>query len=439
MKKQVSVAHLTRELATCQYKYDPEYAPVNDEGCIEEARTGSILCIFHDENYVKDHYAEYEHEAIQRFEEKVRESSSKNEPLECIGYFLPSIRFAKLFRENSFSQPVNFIKATFYGANFAYAKFSSEANFEYAEFSNNANFNSAKFYDKAFFAFATFSSEANFPRATFSSEANFAHAEFFYTVSFFLTKFSDGAYFSGAKFSSNGGETHFNSVIFEQLKNISFNENDLSNVSFADSDITRIRFGDKISWGGDNHFTIVEEKWLKETDESKRISLDLVLSVYRDLRENYEFRLRYDDAGKLFIKEMELKRKYRTVRSKNGKDFVAKKNGWFRRNLSLTGLYYNLSVYGEDLKRPALILLLPVFILSTLYWYWVAIAAASSSSLNEGLALWLNASARTASDMSQLERKEPDLVDSATKTATLAILGTLLIPLRRKFERKYTR
>jgi hypothetical protein len=35
------------------------------------------------------------------------------------------------------------------------------------------------------------------------------------------------------------------------------------------------------------------------------------MAVYRNLRENYEFRLRYDEAGKFFIREMELKRKYR--------------------------------------------------------------------------------------------------------------------------------
>jgi hypothetical protein len=38
----------------------------------------------------------------------------------------------------------------------------------------------------------------------------------------------------------------------------------MSNVSFSDSDITRIRFGDKVTWGGDDGFTIIEEKWLIE-------------------------------------------------------------------------------------------------------------------------------------------------------------------------------
>ena len=88
----------------------------------------------------------------------------------------------------------------------------------------------------------------------------------------------------------------------------------MSNVSFADCDITRIKFSDKITWGGKDKFTIIEEESLK--NKSQVISLDLVLSVYRNLRENYEFRLRYDEAGKFFIKEMQLKRKYRTVYSK---------------------------------------------------------------------------------------------------------------------------
>ena len=61
---------------TCQYKYKSEY-PKMDSKCNEEARAGSTLCIFHDENYVKDHYVEYERKADKRFEEKVRESFLK--------------------------------------------------------------------------------------------------------------------------------------------------------------------------------------------------------------------------------------------------------------------------------------------------------------------------------------------------------------------------
>jgi hypothetical protein len=39
--------------------------------------------------------------------------------------------------------------------------------------------------------------------------------------------------------------------------------------------------------------------------------LGSVKTIYRNLRENYEYRLRYDEAGKFFIREMELTRNYR--------------------------------------------------------------------------------------------------------------------------------
>ena len=47
---------------------------------------------------------------------------------------------------------------------------------------------------------------------------------------------------------------------------------------------------------------------------------------------------------------MELKRKYREIPSNDGSSVVVKSNGWLRRNLSFTGMYYRLSRYGEDLK-----------------------------------------------------------------------------------------
>ena len=64
--------------------------------------------------------------------------------------------------------------------------------------------------------------------------------------------------------------------------------------------------------------------------------------------------MRYDEAGQFFIREMELKRKYREVPSKEEENSLEiKENNWFRRNLfSLTGWYYHLSRYGESIWRP---------------------------------------------------------------------------------------
>jgi hypothetical protein len=97
-------------------------------------------------------------------------------------------------------------------------------------------------------------------------------------------------------------------------------------------------------------------------------SIDSIKAVYRNLRENYEYRLRYDEAGKFFIKEMELKRYYRTLQLKDDKFGHIETNGWARRNLfSLTGWYYHLSRYGESLLRPT-IAGIAIISLSTLFF-----------------------------------------------------------------------
>jgi uncharacterized protein YjbI with pentapeptide repeats len=553
--------------------------------CNEEARIGSKFCIFHDENYVEDHFVEYKLEASKRFEEKVNESISENKPLECIGYFLPAIEFTKYLptnsttNEKSFSQPVYFNKARFYeevnfsGATFSYkvsfsrakfskeasfsrAKFSKEVDFSEATFSNEANFGRAKFSKEANFSEATFSNEADFTgatffnevrftgatfssiantgypiasfmnakfyglayfggatfsnkvyahfteatffneayfvaRATFSNEAHFGGATFSNGADFREAKFSNKAYFTGAKFSSNERKIYFNYTIFEQPNEVAFAYNDLSNVSFHHSDITRIRFGNEIFWGGRDRLTIIEEEWLKEKArrETRRvmhisqiISLEDVSSVYRNLRENYEFRLRYDDAGKFFIKEMELKRKYREApaisplkiklrswyrKLKGGNDiplpnikYVLIENGWPRRNLSLTGLYYHLSNYGESILKPTIIGIITIG-LSTIFWlmqsdptFRPSLSANNPSSSNISNFIWLSKFGDANHLLKSFERSfagfipllpmgseiKVGIIDYIMKIVGGALtFGLLAIALRRKFERKYTR
>ena len=58
--------------------------------------------------------------------------------------------------------------------------------------------------------------------------------------------------------------------------------------------------------GGEKKFKVFEEEKLEiEIDSCKNTESNLggILSVYRNLRENYEFRRRYDEAGKFFIRE----------------------------------------------------------------------------------------------------------------------------------------
>jgi hypothetical protein len=182
------------------------------------------------------------------------------------------------------------------------------------------------------------------------------------------------------------------------------------------------------------------------------------MSVYRNLRENYEFRLRYDEAGEFFIKEMELKRKYREDISEDGSRVIVKPNSWLRRNLSLTGLYYRFSTYGESIAKPAIIAAITGG-LSTLVWLMHSnptLQPSFSSNVRipysnfTGLAnatnyvQWQEAFKRSLEDFVPVLSIESDtkvgIVDFIVKIFGGALTFVLLgVALRRKFERKYTR
>jgi uncharacterized protein YjbI with pentapeptide repeats len=366
------------------------------------------------------------------------------------------------FSEANFQGEAAFNVANFVETNFHGANFQGEAGFNLAIFYGRAEFYEAKFRKIADFSTTNFQGEAAFNAANFQGFAAFNAAKFGGEAYFGGANFQKGAFFNNSEFysktyfSGHFAYASFNYVLFEGKEKVIFDIENLSNVSFMNTDITGVRFRDEARWGGkkveynkfwggqkvkEDKFKIVDERLLEkeikeeEDHTTKHFNLGSIKAVYRSLRENYEYRMRYDEAGQFFIREMELKRKYREVLSKEEENSPEiKQNNWFRRNFSLTGLYYNLFVYGEDLKRPALILLLPLFILSTLYWGAID---PSSSSINDGFARWFNATERTLFNMSQIEREHPQLVDTAIKTASLAILGTLLIPLRRKFERRF--
>lgn len=183
-------------MAKCQYKYE-SYVPIEIKPeCDEDSTSNREYCVFHD----KDHYAEQEQQATERFDEKVRESINENKPLECIGYYLLAINFAKLLEGKSFAQPVYFNEAIFYsGANFSSTQFNGEANFFGAQFNGIVDFSSTQFNGGANFVSANFNGEANFSKATFSEgEANFQNASFSKVANFSSATFSEKAIFLSA-------------------------------------------------------------------------------------------------------------------------------------------------------------------------------------------------------------------------------------------------
>ena len=80
---------------------------------------------------------------------------------------------------------------------------------------------------------------------------------------------------------------------------------------------------------------------------------------------------------------------------------------------------------------------MPFFTLSVSYWFLTDTVSHSSSS--DVWAYLRNAIERTLLDVLQGQTEHSQLPDYIIKALTIPILGTFLIPLRRRFERKFTR
>jgi hypothetical protein len=295
--------------------------------------------------------------------------------LTCVEAKFSSANFVKeaYFSRVTFTEKADFFETIFTEkADFSSATFTTEAKFSSATFTTEADFFQTIFTTEADFSLATFTERADFSLATFTEKANFFDTSFQGNANFSQASFLNEVRFSGSVFKD---ETLFRYTIFEQPNKVLFDVDDLSKVSFAGCDISKTTFTDKVKWGGKDHLKVIEEEWI-ETGR-KKISLDLVLYVYRRLRENYEFNLKFDEAGKFFIKEMELKRNFREVRTakkiKGSKDvpkieISIRKNHPLRRHLfSLTALYHLFSNYGESIWRPTVIGI-GIVVLSTLFW-----------------------------------------------------------------------
>lgn len=528
-----------------QYYYDYQKEDEIPFICDQESMDENGFCIFHNKNYLEIDNPSYRLKTIvTRFYNRIDEAIAKKTSLFCIGYILPDIKIS-----NTFDQPVYFNDCRFQNADFSEAIFNREATFSGAVFKGEANFSTVSDMEKALlhafrpdkvisknsetptflhlanfmncvflkeasftslemkerstFAFCSFAGNVNFSNTSFT-EVNFSNAKFLSNVKFSNTKFNDRTCFHNCIFSGQAlfsgqfnDNTDFSYVTFEKPDRIRFEVIDLSKVSFRNSDITRVLFNENAKWGSKNKFQVIEEIWFKDEKlrMEKQLTLEGVLSVYRNLRENYEFRRMYNDAGKFFIREMELKRNYRykpskfsnldiikfyisRIRNKDDTtDYYLVKNGRIRRNLSLTGLYYHFSRYGESIARPS-ITAIGIILLTSLLWLsqsnphevpsfpsiyeylinpplWQIyydhesiITVVSNHSKFIGLdrignfTHWSLALERSIIDFLPLfsfnDEIKTGLLDFVIKVfGGLVIFGLVIIALRRKFERKY--
>jgi uncharacterized protein YjbI with pentapeptide repeats len=356
------------------------------------------------------------------------------------------------FSNAEFKYRVDFSSAHFINSSFSFTKF-QEARFASTKFDKEpiflgADFNKVKFLDSKFYSGVDFRM-ARFQEAYFSTIKDFHGKADFSGAKFNLAYFYNSIFHNSAEFYQClfqevqfsevefRDETSFKFASFEKEGKILFDVKDLSKVSFMNSNITGIRFGENVRWGtGENEFKIIDEIKLEElpigvvqnaeneVESSTRLSG--IATVYRNLRKNYEDSFRYEQADKFFVREMEIKRQYREKNVKNRQ--IIKKNGWLRRNLSLTGQYYWISEYGQNYKRPAL---LALAIISLPILYSLIQQSFSVGGLNsEKIGGTIQSSLRSIFSITEGR----DIVGYFIGIATIPILGALLLAaLRKKF------
>ena len=440
----------------CKYKHEYwDHEPLRHRSfkCKEKAVKDGF-CIFHHPNYCKKHPERVRKE----FYKKVESAVKSNNKLLCIGYNLPEISLRKkfpisvYFSHSMFHGTADFYSAKFEGrAVFTGASFTEEADFEHARFTEEARFNEATFTDEVSFEFAIFTDDATFSFASFHKEANFEHAEFHKGAYFTLGKFAGLGNFLHAKFAEvanflslvrmedcvQSGRDPF--IVFQSVKagkpeKVRFHDFDLSNTSFAYTDISRIDISEEVQWSAN-------EKLLDERRaDDGQIPYEVIATVCRRLRQNLESKLRYTEAGRFFVTEMEVKRK--KVKIKN------RVLRWLRENVfSALAWYKYFSNYGESYQRLILwIVCTPLLAAFLTTLATVPISGISQLNLPLEMETVIESFTKFLANFQEhlrnyilafFQLKTDNIKELAVRIISLLFMGQLYVALRRQFERKY--
>jgi uncharacterized protein YjbI with pentapeptide repeats len=472
----------------CSYTreyYDRELKGNKIYECPEVQYSEEGLCKFHLEKYASN--SRNKEEIIDLLRKKIVEANAAKSPLKWIGYQIPAgiafpnelgfkvdvyLSYANFlgdadFRSSIFERDVIFDDTTFNGITyFSNAVFNGKAYLYKTTFSRDADFTEATFNSEADFSYAVFNGKAFFPRvifngetyyfvATFNSEADFSYAVFNGETQFFKPSFNEGMSFNDTEFNKEAefdfpnepilGFFRFHYVTLKEQEKILFN-GDLSKVSFANTEITRVRFGDKVVWGKKKdesgiEFKIFDEYLMEmaaDMDQESPNSLEAVVTEYRNLRENYEYNLRYEEAGQFFKREMEMRRKYKQMTAANNK-IMKKKIGHI---FSFAFLYSIVADYGESTRKP-LIITTSIFALATLYFWsrkvWTMDTSAQNTTSSDTIDPVSDSISRTLTAFFPFFNLPNDsgLLEMILRATMIPLAGLLFITLRRKLERRF--
>lgn len=401
------------------------------------------------------------------FCEEVNFSNSLNlQKIYCThAKFLKNVMFTSAI----FKDEINFESTEFKGVtNFQSTVFNKKVilqktefqylDFDLSIFEESVDFYKTKFNRSASFWKVKFLSNTIFTSSTFFENADFHESEF-KNVIFQDIIFENGATYENCLFHScnfkniaTKNTVIFRNVQFSKPENITLNGN-LTKFSFLYTDLTRINFGDLIIWNSNsdlqkknkitrslqkrndenNHFKILDERLLEINHTYS--TLEAVQGVYRKLRENFDFNLRYDDAGQFFIREMELKRKFYQKRDNIETTVIKKK---VLHIFSLLGAYYGLSKYGESLLRPTILAILIINVGIGVFWIEELCTYYDHPDEYEGRPIE-KAAVRSVTSFFPFYSLDENTgsVDLIFKIILLPVSALIFISLRRKLERRF--
>ena len=273
----------------------------------------------------------------------------------------------------TFKRDANFFSTSFaQGASFLHATFAQDADFWNATFTRDSNFCEATFTQNADFNDATFAQNADLSEATFSQLARFVATEFHGTASWKGSRFLDQAEFRRTKFAPQiAGQPSavFALAKFSKPGEIVFDDVDLSRALFHNCDVSQVWFTSSVTWAKreDNRGLAVfdetipteclERQFEDEPRSNWRRDYSAMAQIYQQLKKNYDSRLDYWTANEFHFGEMEMKR---LAGPTNGP--LLRLRQWLHRNLSLVAWYRRASNYGNSYLKPALWLLVLIFI-----------------------------------------------------------------------------
>ena len=343
-----------------------------------------------------------------------------------------------VFKNATFAKNASFRECTFEQASFELARFGDSADFLRIKVGQSLTLSNSVFsslvqlsactIQSGDFRYVEFS-EATIRESEFKGRTNFDYARFgghcdlngssFDHVSFRNAQFTTAS-ISGVGFYEKGD---FGLAVFERPKNVRFNS-DLTRVSFLETDLLKVRFGSNTVWNRGSDPIPYD---VREFKPDSRRRLGGVLSVLRDLRDNYEYRLEYEGAGKFFVQEMEMKRQYEDV--DGGSKIRSRCWRWF----SLTRVYGLSCRYGESLWRPSVAM-------AAVFGVFFAVFLIDETLVDQGTCpltsdKWSYALTRTLSGLLQFGCQAP--LDYALRALSIPILGTMFVVLRRRFERRF--